>query len=76
MADLEQFRTDTRQWLEKNAPPEMRQPLKNQDEVCWGGRKANYPAPVMKWRLPVHVPILPKYSPKIRLGGVCKKMMH
>jgi alkylation response protein AidB-like acyl-CoA dehydrogenase len=49
MSDLEQFRTDTRQWLESNAPPEMFAPVKNQDELCWGGRKAAYPAPVMRW---------------------------
>ncbi len=49
MSDLEQFRADTRQWLKTNAPPEMFAPLKNQDELCWGGRKAAYPAPVMKW---------------------------
>lgn len=51
MADLEQFRADTRQWLEKNAPPEMRTPPKSQDEICWGGRRASamYPAPVLKW---------------------------
>ena len=49
MADLEQFRSDTRQWLEKNAPAEMRQPPKSQDEFCWGGLKASYPPPVMRW---------------------------
>ena len=49
MADLEQFRADTRQWLEKNAPAEMRTPPKSQDELCWGGLKASYPAPVMRW---------------------------
>jgi len=49
MADLEQFRSDTRQWLEKNAPAEMRTPPKSQDEICWGGLKASYPPPVMRW---------------------------
>ncbi|MCC6848668.1 MAG: acyl-CoA dehydrogenase family protein [Deltaproteobacteria bacterium] len=51
MVDLERFSADTRQWLEKNAPPEMRVPPKSQDEVCWGGRKASavYPAPVLRW---------------------------
>ena len=51
MADLEQFRVDTRQWLEKNAPPEIRMPAASQDEICWGGRKASasYPAPVLRW---------------------------
>ncbi|MCC6765144.1 MAG: acyl-CoA dehydrogenase family protein [Deltaproteobacteria bacterium] len=51
MADLEQFRADARQWLEKSAPPEMRVPPKSQDEICWGGRRASasYPAPVLRW---------------------------
>jgi len=49
MADLEQFRVDTREWLKKSAPPEMATPPKSQDEVCWGGRKAAYPPPVMRW---------------------------
>ena len=49
MADLEQFRTDTREWLMKSAPPEMSAPLKNQDELCWGGKKGVWPAPVKRW---------------------------
>ncbi len=38
MIDLENFRTETRDWLEANCPPEMRQPLRSEDDVCWGGR--------------------------------------
>ena len=49
MADLEQFRDDTRQWLEQNAPPEMSTPYKSQDELCWGGKKGQYPAEVKRW---------------------------
>ena len=36
--DLERFRAQTRAWLEANCPPEMRQPVVD-DERCWGGRK-------------------------------------
>lgn len=39
MSDLESFRTEVRAWLEANCPPEMRLPLKDEDDVCWGGRK-------------------------------------
>ncbi|HUA35295.1 MAG TPA: acyl-CoA dehydrogenase family protein [Candidatus Binataceae bacterium] len=39
MADLESFRTETRAWLEANCPPEMRQPLRGEEDTCWGGRK-------------------------------------
>jgi alkylation response protein AidB-like acyl-CoA dehydrogenase len=39
MADLDQFRAETRAWLEANCPPEMRTPPKSEDDACWGGRK-------------------------------------
>ena len=35
---LEAFRRDTRQWLEANCPAEMRQPVVDESDVCWGGR--------------------------------------
>ena len=33
MADLDQFRAETRAWLEANCLPEMRQPVKSEDDV-------------------------------------------
>ena len=38
MADLDDFRSDTRAWLEANCPAEMRQPIRSEADVCWGGR--------------------------------------
>ncbi|NCA01764.1 MAG: acyl-CoA dehydrogenase, partial [Sphingomonadaceae bacterium] len=38
MTDLETFRKETRAWLEANCPPEMREPVKSEDDGCWGGR--------------------------------------
>jgi alkylation response protein AidB-like acyl-CoA dehydrogenase len=38
MTDLDTFRTETRAFLEANCPPEMRQPLRSEDDMCWGGR--------------------------------------
>lgn len=38
MSDIETFRHETRQWLEANCPPEMRQPMASEEDVCWGGR--------------------------------------
>ncbi|WP_187335682.1 acyl-CoA dehydrogenase family protein [Novosphingopyxis iocasae] len=38
MSDLERFRAETRAWLEENCPPEMRQPMKDEKDACWGGR--------------------------------------
>jgi acyl-CoA dehydrogenase len=42
MTDLDRFRSDTRAWLEANCPPEMRQPVKSEDDVCWGGRNFTF----------------------------------
>ncbi len=42
MADLEQFRRQTRAWLEGNCPPEMRLPEGSDADVFWGGRKAKF----------------------------------
>ena len=38
MTELENFRSDTRAWLEANCPPEMREPIRSEADVCWGGR--------------------------------------
>ncbi|WP_298019831.1 acyl-CoA dehydrogenase family protein [uncultured Parasphingopyxis sp.] len=38
MSDLDAFRAETREWLEANCPPEMREPVRDDDDVCWGGR--------------------------------------
>ncbi len=49
MADLETFREETRRWLVANAPESMYAPLSSPDDICWGGRKARYPADVARW---------------------------
>ena len=38
MADLDTFRADTRAWLESNCPAEMREPIRDESDMCWGGR--------------------------------------
>lgn len=38
MTDLEQFRRETRAWLEENCPQSMRSPATRDDDRCWGGR--------------------------------------
>ncbi|MDB5719781.1 MAG: acyl-CoA dehydrogenase [Alphaproteobacteria bacterium] len=38
MAELETFRAETRAWLAENCPPEMRQPVRGEEDACWGGR--------------------------------------
>ena len=45
---LETFRAETRAWLEANCPEEMRQPLKNEDDVCWGGKQWKFQSEAQK----------------------------
>ena len=42
MTDLEGFRAETRAWLEANCPAEMRQPIRDETDMCWGGRKPTF----------------------------------
>ncbi len=42
MTDLENFRIETRAWLEANCPPEMREPVRGEDDIYWGGRRATF----------------------------------
>ncbi len=37
-ADLDEFRTTTRAWLEANCPAEMRTAMRSEKDACWGGR--------------------------------------
>jgi alkylation response protein AidB-like acyl-CoA dehydrogenase len=50
MSDLENFRAETRQWLEENCPPSMRASGGGafEDDAVWGGRKAKYKNPDAK----------------------------
>jgi acyl-CoA dehydrogenase len=38
MDDLNEFRRDVRAWLEANCPHEMREPIRDERDMCWGGR--------------------------------------
>ena len=38
MSDLDAFRAEVRSWLEANCPAEMREPIREEGDVCWGGR--------------------------------------
>jgi acyl-CoA dehydrogenase len=48
MSDLDAFRTETRAWLEANCPPEMRQPVRDEEDVYWGGRNASFKSDAQK----------------------------
>jgi hypothetical protein len=42
MSDLENFRLETRAWLQANCPPEMRRPLTSDEDTFWGGRNTKF----------------------------------
>ncbi len=48
MSDLETFRAETRAWLEVNCPAEMREPVRDETDACWGGRNPTYKSPAQK----------------------------
>jgi alkylation response protein AidB-like acyl-CoA dehydrogenase len=41
-SDLETFRSETKAWLEENCPAEMRQPVRDDSDIYWGGRNATF----------------------------------
>lgn len=48
MTDLDTLRAETRQWLAANCPDEMRQPVRSDKDVCWGGRNFTPSCPAQK----------------------------
>jgi acyl-CoA dehydrogenase len=39
---IESFRAEVRAWLEANCPAEMRKPVRDEEDYCWGGRNARF----------------------------------
>ncbi len=75
MPGLEQFRTETRQWLQENAPQGVRGLALALGEGNWGGRKATYPNPDMKRWLEVMVSrgwTAPEWPKQYSGGGLSK----
>jgi len=48
VTDMEAFCAETRAWLIENCPPEMRQPVRSEADVCWGGRNPTFSCPEQK----------------------------
>ncbi len=40
--DMGEFREDVRAWLEASCPPEMREPVRDESDMCWGGRNPEF----------------------------------
>jgi alkylation response protein AidB-like acyl-CoA dehydrogenase len=38
VSEFEEFRQQTRAWLEENCPESMRRPIRSDQDQCWGGR--------------------------------------
>ena len=48
MAHLDDFRSETRVWLEANYPPSLHELQASEDDVTWGGKRAVYKNPDSK----------------------------
>jgi alkylation response protein AidB-like acyl-CoA dehydrogenase len=48
MGDLDTFRSETRAWMEANCPAEMRAPMRDESDACWGGRNALFQSEAQK----------------------------
>jgi len=48
MSNLEEFRAETRRWLEANCPREMREDLRGEEDICWGGRNWKFKSEAQK----------------------------
>lgn len=48
MTDLDTFQKDTRAWLAENCPPEMREPITGDGDLCWGGRNFKFSSDAQK----------------------------
>jgi acyl-CoA dehydrogenase len=42
MAQIERFREETRAWLERACPASMREPMRDERDDVWGGRRATF----------------------------------
>lgn len=48
MSDLDTFRAETRAWLAENCPAAMREPVRSEKDMNWGGRNPDFSSPDQK----------------------------
>ena len=76
MSDLEQFRADTRAWLEQNCPESMRVSARNFEDIYTGGRHPEFDNPDQKlWcdRMAEKGWTVPHWPTEYGGGGLNKK---
>lgn len=67
------FRIEVREWLEANCPPEMREPIRGEEDICWGGRNAIFTCSEQKAWLEVTAArgwTAPEWPVKYGVGGL------
>ena len=42
MSEIDAFRAEARQWLEANCPPSMREPIRTDEDMVWGGSRVSF----------------------------------
>lgn len=76
MSAIEQFRMETRDWLEANCPPEMRVPIRGEEDICWGGRRWEFRSQAQKtWldRMAARGWTVPEWPKECGGGGLSKE---
>ncbi|EEA94933.1 acyl-CoA dehydrogenase family protein [Pseudovibrio sp. JE062] len=48
MTSLNEFRMETRAWLEENCPQDMRKAVTTEEDICWGGRHWTFKSEAQK----------------------------
>jgi alkylation response protein AidB-like acyl-CoA dehydrogenase len=73
MTYLESFRSETRDWLEANCPAGMREPIRSEADLCWGGRDWSFQSDAQRdWleRMAEHGWTVPDWSREYGGGGL------
>ena len=76
MSELENFRKETGEWLDANAPEFAQKPFKDNDEICWGGAHWEFAEPGEKqWleRMAEKGWTAPQWPKKYGGGGLSKE---
>jgi acyl-CoA dehydrogenase len=76
LEELNRFRSETRAWLEANCPPEMRDPMLGDGDICWGGRAFHFQSEAQRvWleRMGARGWTVPEWSREYGGGGLTRE---